>query len=247
MTQFTGPRGGDLRDDDPFALWDAAYVLGSLSSNERREYESHLSGCAQCQIAVSELSGMPALLALLDREEMQGLDDNQPEQPPLRPELLEPLLAKVSWRRRRSRLWTSVAMAAAAAVLAIGLVLVLWPGILGQQTGSTQAAGPVLEMTRVAPSPLNASVTLTSYAWGTRIDMACTYGDWSGRDPNAPPDELAMVVLGRDGSATELTTWLGLPGATALPSGNTALPIDEIVAVQLVSSGTRDVLLQKDV
>ena len=51
-------------------MWDAAYVLGSLSSNERREYEAHLDVCDSCRAAVADLSGMPALLALLDRDEM---------------------------------------------------------------------------------------------------------------------------------------------------------------------------------
>jgi anti-sigma factor RsiW len=30
---------------DPYSTWDAAYVLGSLSSSDRREYENHLSVC----------------------------------------------------------------------------------------------------------------------------------------------------------------------------------------------------------
>ncbi len=42
MTQFGFPLGGDLMDGDRYVTWDAAYVLGSLSSNERREYEAHL-------------------------------------------------------------------------------------------------------------------------------------------------------------------------------------------------------------
>ena len=29
--------------DDEHALWDAAYMLGSLSCADRREYEAHLS------------------------------------------------------------------------------------------------------------------------------------------------------------------------------------------------------------
>ena len=43
----------------------------------------------------------------------------------------------------------------------------------------------MLEMNKVAPTPINATVTLNSYGWGTRIDMACTYGDWGNRDDAA--------------------------------------------------------------
>ena len=105
MTQFD-PRGaGQLGDADPFAMWDAAYVLGSLDAEERRQYEAHLSTCVRCREAVAELSGMPALLALLDPDEVAALDEASPELPQPPPELLDSLLAKVSWRdRRRHRL-----------------------------------------------------------------------------------------------------------------------------------------------
>jgi hypothetical protein len=37
--------------EDPYELWDASYVLGSLSSSERREYEAHLTTCTSCRSA----------------------------------------------------------------------------------------------------------------------------------------------------------------------------------------------------
>jgi hypothetical protein len=54
-----------------------------------------------------------------------------------------------------------------------------------------------------------------------------------------------MVVVGRDGSHTQVATWLGLSGATALPSANTPVPMEEIAAVQLVSPESGQVLLEK--
>ena len=57
-----GPRAVQS-DPDRYLEWDGAYVLGALSSSERREYEQHLAGCAACQRAVSEFAGMPGLLA----------------------------------------------------------------------------------------------------------------------------------------------------------------------------------------
>ena len=227
-------------DDDRYLTWDAAYVLGSLSANERGEYEAHLAGCPRCRAAVAELSGIPALLALLDPEDVRALDEAEP--PPLRPEVLDSLVEKVRWRRRRSRWVSSIALAAAAALLAVVLVFAVSPGFFGLQSETPQATGTTLEMTKMAPTPINATVTLNSYAWGTRIDMACTYGDWGNRD--APPQNLGMVVVGRDGSHAEVATWLGLSGATALPSANTPKPIDEIAAVQLVSTDSGEVLLE---
>ena len=65
------PQGGDLSGHDEYAMWDAAYVLGSLSSAERREFEAHLGDCPLCRSAVGELNGMPALLSQLGRDEMK--------------------------------------------------------------------------------------------------------------------------------------------------------------------------------
>jgi hypothetical protein len=54
-----------------------------------------------------------------------------------------------------------------------------------------------------------------------------------------------MVVVGRDGSHTQIATWLGMSGATALPSGNTPVQASEIAAVQLVSVDNGKVLLER--
>ena len=85
-------RDDDLRGDDPYATWDAAYVLGSLSGNERREFEAHLATCPRCSAAVAELSGIPALLAQLTADEVEALDEPTAESPPMRHEVLDTLL-----------------------------------------------------------------------------------------------------------------------------------------------------------
>jgi anti-sigma factor RsiW len=242
MTQFGFPLGGDLVDGDRYVTWDAAYVLGSLSSNERREYEAHLATCDRCRAAVAELSGIPALLAMLDLEDVRALDKETPDTPPLRPEVLDSVLDKVRWRRRRSRWLTSAAVGVAAALLAVGVVVAVRPEIVGLENSTPQETAQALEMAKVSQTPINASITLTGFGWGTRIDMACTYGDWG--QSGTPPQNLGMVVVGRDGSHTQVATWLGLSGATALPSATTPVQKDEIAAVQLVSPDSGKVLLE---
>ena len=105
-----GPPGDKdvfVDDNHRHALWDAAYVLGSLSATDRREFEAHMAGCPACRQAVAELSGMPGVLAMLDLDDVVALDDAQPD-PPLRPEVLQSVLDRVRWRRRRSRnFWAS--------------------------------------------------------------------------------------------------------------------------------------------
>jgi hypothetical protein len=230
-------------DGDRYVTWDAAYVLGSLSSAERREYEAHMETCQRCRSAVAEISGIPALLAMLDLEDVQALEDETPDTPPLRPEVLDSVLDKVRWRRRRSRWLMSAAVGVAAALLAVGLVVAIRPEVVGLENYTPQETVQALEMTKVSTTPINASISLTGFGWGTRIDMACTYGDWGQRD--APPQNLGMVVVGRDGSHTQVATWLGLSGATALPSATTPIQKGEIAAVQLVSPDSGKVLLEK--
>jgi Putative zinc-finger len=244
MTEFGFPLGGDLLDGDRYATWDAAYVLGSLTSSERREYEAHLETCERCRSAVAEISGIPALLAMFDLEDVRALDEDTSETPPLRPEVLDSILDKVRWRRRRSRWLTSAAVGVAAALLAVGVVIAIRPEIVGLENYTPQETIQGMEMTKVSETPINASISLTGFGWGTRIDMACSYGEW-GQSGTIPPQNLAMVVVGRDGSHTEVATWLGLSGATALPSATTPMQKDEIAAVQLVSSDNGKVLLER--
>jgi hypothetical protein len=231
-------------EGDRYATWDAAYVLGSLSSTERREYEAHMETCDRCRAAVADISGMPALLAMLDADDVASLGATQPEPPPLRPEVRQQVLDKVRWRRRRSRWLMAAAVGVAAALVAVGLVIAIRPGVFGLQSGSSQVTAQELEMVKVEPTPFSATIALSSYGWGTRIDMACSYGQWSGGP--APPSNLGMVVVGKDGKSTQIATWLGLSGATALPSGNTPLPIEEIASVQLVSADDGKVLLERN-
>jgi Putative zinc-finger len=234
-------RDDDLRDDDPYAMWDAAYVLGSLSGKERREFEAHLASCSQCSAAVAELSGIPALLGQLDADEVETLDGPTAQTPPLRPEVLDSLLQKVEWRRRRTRRLSVVTLAAAAAVLAIALVVGIWPTLRGQ--GDDTPMATEVTMSKAAQTPINATVTLTGFGWGTRIDMVCTYGDYASRG-EATTQNLAMVVIGPNGTQSDIATWVGVNGATALPSGATTLQKDQIKSVQLVDTDTRTVLLQ---
>ncbi len=93
MTTVSG-QGGPVpgpreQDGDKYAHWDAAYVLGSLSETDRREFEAHLDECRTCWDAVSELAGMPALLSLLDLGDIADEDDPIAVLPPLpQPDLI---------------------------------------------------------------------------------------------------------------------------------------------------------------
>ncbi|GAY13600.1 anti-sigma factor [Mycobacterium sp. shizuoka-1] len=230
---------------DPYETWDAAYVLGSLSSTERREYEAHLSGCAPCRSSVGELSGMPALLAMLSPDEVAAIDSGDIEPPPLRPQLLDGVLLEVRRRRRRSRWVTWTVAAAAAAVLAIGVLVAIKPAPFGPTTPPPQASAPGVTMTPVTPSSFEATVQVTPMGWGTHVEMTCTYHDEIGSEAAEAGDKLALYAVGRDGSRVQLATWMAREGESASPSGSTSMPMEKIAAVQVVKAQTGDVLLQR--
>ncbi|MEI7715158.1 MAG: zf-HC2 domain-containing protein [Mycobacterium sp.] len=225
---------------DPYAMWDAAYVLGSLSAAQRREFEEHAAACPGCRDAVADLSGMPALLSQLNYGDVTAMDhaDGTPTSATLEmsPELLPSLLATVRWRRRRTRAagW----LAAAAVVLGIAVfvgVRAYSPARAHQVTASSQP------MAQVGTTLLASTVQLSSQNWGTSISLDCV----CLAPPTAHHDTLAMVVVGRDGSHTQLATWVAEPGRSATPAGSISAPVDQIAAVQVVAADSGQILLQR--
>jgi anti-sigma factor RsiW len=221
------------------AMWDAAYVLGSLSASDRREFEAHMATCPACREAVADLSGVPALLSQLGREEVAAMDEpgRTEATPELSPELLPSLLATVRWRRRRTRVATWVASSAAAAVLGVGVLV----GVQGYSSTPAPQATASQQMAQVGTTLLASTVQLVGEHWGTSINLKCV----CLAPPNAHHDTLAMVVVGRDGSQTRLATWVAVPGHTATPGGSISTPVDQIAAVQVVSADSGQVLLQR--
>ncbi len=226
--------------DHEHAMWDAAYVLGSLSSTERREFEAHMQTCSPCRSAVTELSGMPALLSQFDGDELADIEADRGA-PALPPELLPSLMAKVSWQRRRARLTTWTVSAAAAVVLAIAVLVGVHGHLSTPAPLPAQASMPTQSMDQVGTTALTSTFSVTSQHWGTAIDMKCV----CLAPITARHDQLAMVVLGRDGSRTRLATWTAEPGHTAMPAGSTSIPVSQIAAVQVVLADNDRVLLQR--
>jgi anti-sigma factor RsiW len=241
---FGSPGDSDVPagDSHDYATWDAAYVLGSLSTADRREYEAHLSVCPSCNQAVSELSGMPALLSKLDGGTVaaMGADGTTAAPADMVPNLLPSLLTEVHRRRRRIRMATWTSGVAAAVLLAFGVFIsVSWQ----HPTSSPppQASVSALPMAQIGTNALDSTVSISSRQWGTYIDLNCV----CLAPVTAHHDKLAMVVVGRDGAHTQLATWVADPGHTANPAGSISTPVEQIAAVQIVSADNGEVLLQR--
>jgi anti-sigma factor RsiW len=242
---FGSPGESDVPagDSHEYAMWDAAYVLGSLSPTDRREYEAHLSVCPSCSQAVAELSGMPALLSKLDGGTVAAINSGEQtaELSAPAPNMLPSLLSTVRRRRNRSRLvaWSSGSVAAA--LLAIGVFVGVANHSPTTPSAPPQASVSALPMSQIGTTALASTVSVRSQNWGTFIDLNCV----CLAPVYAHHDKLAMVVVNRDGSHSQLATWTAEPGHTANPAGSTSTPVDQIAAVQIVSADNGQVLLQR--
>jgi Putative zinc-finger len=219
----------------PYEMWDGAYVLGSLSPAERREFEQHLDGCEHCSRAVRDLAGLPGLLGRIGPEVFE-----ESEPAPV-PETLLPRLSRAVRRREQRRTWLTAGIAAAAAVaVTTGGVLALDRGDATSPTATHQASGPPVvqpstqPLTSVSHDPMTARVALTSVAWGTELQLTCSYPrgtvDYEG-------GAYALVVRLADGRRERVATWNGLPGKSMHVTGATAAWKQDIASVTVTKVG----------
>jgi hypothetical protein len=214
---------------DGYRDWDAAYLLRSLSSAERREFEEHLADCPDCSAAVAELAALPALLSKVPARDLEPAEQL--------PESVLPRLVAAARRRRvRVRTFTTgLVVAAAAAAVAVTLVV---PRLVPVTPGESVTE---LTLSQVVPSALSADIRLVSHDWGTSVDMNCRYS--GGGQYGEPGGAYALYVTDTEGVETQLATWTVRPGRTVEPSGTTSLALDEIRSVDVRSVASGAVLL----
>lgn len=223
---------------DRYAQWDGAYVLGALTPVERAEYEQHLADCRICQDAVADLAPLPGLLAHVDAETLDRLDDAA-ELPPA--DLEQRLLAAARppfWRRTSTRV--GVALAAAAAVVAAVVV-----PITLDHHAADRGVQLSLHSTTGTALPLSAHVALAPEGWGTRVDMTCAYAKTPETSGTADygARAYALYVVDDDGHAERVSSWHSGPGEIARTTGSTELALGDITRVELRDDATDTVLL----
>jgi hypothetical protein len=230
-----------------YADRDGSYVLGALSPAERLEFEEHLAGCAECARAVRELAGLPGLLARVDPAVLEQPSDESPVPETLLPTVLGEVRRS---RRRRSLL---VAAAAAAAALAAVTVPMAVSGAFDRSGTPVAAPSPGSRtpvtvvrrtMSPVGDSAVHASVTLASVAWGTKLELTCTYDRKPG---SKPPQRASKVTYGlfvttREGRTQQVGTWRSIAERTTRVSAATSATTQDIAWVEVRTSDGRRVL-----
>ena len=220
--------------EDGYTGWDAAYVLGALSAQERREFERHLAGCAGCREAVTELAGMPAVLSELSSEQAVALSAREGDGVgPGGTDAVGITVLASAARRRQRRRWIWQGAAAVALVAAGGLV---GSAMSGPGPAAESADVTALTLDPVGGSNVTADLTLTPSSWGTRMEWSCSYpnGGGSGGQAPAPSTVYELVLIGEDGSRTVVATWTGdgENHASGLLASS-AVPMDDITRIEL--------------
>jgi hypothetical protein len=221
-----------------FAHLDGAYVLGALSPTERLEFERHMEGCAECSHSVRELAGIPGLLAQVD---LSDIEDASVADVPAT--LLAFLVSEVRTAQRRRSVWVGAAAASVAAVVVGALAVATGLGrgdeplVASSPTPTATRTVSKLPMEAVGSSPVRADLALAGVAWGTRLEMTCSYGDGEDKYETTHGGTYALFVQTRDGRTEQVATWKGLPGRTMNLQAATAAQRQDIQRVEVRTSG----------
>jgi len=224
---------------DQFTYDSASYVLGALSAEEKQAFEAHLAECPDCEREVQEFVGLPDLLGRLPAEELGATLGNAPPVPPS----LAPRLDFAVRRERRTRRWRGVAAGlAAASVAAIGTAVVV------DQTGNPAAPPPssvpaqALTFRQVGDTDVRATAALVDQAWGTVVDMKCTYEGPAFAD--GKPRTWSLFATDKaTGTERKIGDWTVLRMQEVQVSSPTGLARDQIASLD-VRNAAGDTLLR---
>ncbi|MDQ1556037.1 MAG: hypothetical protein QOI02_1039 [Actinomycetota bacterium] len=230
---------------DEFRDWDAAYVLGALSPDDRRAFELHLASCDACATAVAELAGLPGILGKLDVDSALALEGalelDAPSADHLRdqdhaPGLVQRLARTQIRRQRRVRVgWLAGALALVVALVTGGVTI-----------ASLNSSPPVetVAMTAVAPYTMSAKLTVTSKGWGTRLDWNCQYESAGVAGRPSGGRSYDLVVRDAAGHETTVATWTALGSRAGDLAASTSIETSDIRSVFIRPTGSSTVLAQ---
>ncbi len=207
---------------DDIAEWDAAYVLGALSLDDRLTYEAYLAANPGRAVAVAELAGLPGILNMLSRDEAIALTEHAGD-----------AAAKRQRLSRRTLIGAGLTAVAAVAIGAGALGATVFP--------RSVPPPPEVALQAMQPTPkggICAALAVTEKKWGTRLDWTCDYiADWA-REASS----YDIVVTTVDGIESAVGTWSPASDHATGLAASTAIATDRIRTVDIRLSGTKEPL-----
>ncbi len=234
-------------DDTDFREWDAAYVLGALSAQDRKRYEQYLA--INAPHAAAELAGLPGILKSLTPDDAMALlrpiNDIHLQDRTHQVATLQSLAHSVNRRRRRIRTRLITFSCAAAAVLIAGSLFVgtqvapnTSPHTAASSSPNAEPAGQ--PMSALHANTITANLRVTPKQWGTLLSWNCRYlNNWTTGTKN-----LDMVVTTTSGTETVVATWSASGTHAADLAAATSITAAEIRTITIRPEGETTPLLQ---
>ena len=214
-----------------------AYALGLLEDDDRRVFEEHLGGCADCAAELADLSGMRSLLAGV------GPIEAAEEEEDLSAEVTDLLSRRRREDRRRRRGTLVIGLAAGVALVAggvtVGVAVVSPDGGGGHRHGSPAADVLAKGVHHTATDPSTHAVALVAtrpQPFGTEVglDLANVRGPLTCR----------LVAVLRSGGRQTVTEWAVPPKGYGVPGSPAHLQVHGGISVPPSDVSRYEVLIE---
>jgi len=233
--------------EDIYSDWDAAYVLGALSHEERSDYEAHLAQCPACSSALALLAGIPGFLGKIDSQTAIGLmngsltdsiADSIDESL-----FMQKLARRAAQERHKTRIRQTIGLVAAV-VISVGIGLTT--GILvhttrGVTSSPANSIGTSWHLTNLQPQIMSADLHIISKTWGTHFDWNCTYSKTAAAW--GPSVRYNFVLTDNTGKKSTLATWSPSGGVAKGLSATTALSESQIKMLEVTITGSANPII----
>ena len=207
-----------MNDHDQYRELAGGFVLGALEPEERRRFEQHLAGCADCRSEVASFAPIPGLLSQMDSQDAEPLPESVADR--------AAASARSEWRSldRGRRRWRWVAAAAALLAVVMATVALL-----------PRSEGPEAIALAIQSTGADGEVAIDARPWGTAVHL-----DLEGLPQR---DRYVAWVVDDTGARQQAATWGPTPTGIARLEGASSIPTDRVVSVVVTDAAGSDVLV----
>ncbi|GLY89914.1 anti-sigma factor family protein [Actinoallomurus iriomotensis] len=210
-----------------------AYALGLLEDDDRRAFEQHVTGCAECTAELHGLAGMRALLVGVGPVEAdEDLPDGVPD-----------LLSRRRREDRRRRRGTLVIGLAAGVALVAGGVTA-GAALVSPGGGTHQHGSPAADV--LAKGTRHTATDPTTHAVAVVATRPETFGTEVGLDLAGirGPLTCRLVAVLRSGRQQAVTEWAVPPKGYGVPGSRAHLQVHGGIAAPPSEVSRYDVLIE---